>query len=119
MSSGNTEWSVKGLGVEEFDQGNSSGLKFMTSSLPNCTLLACDVFIISYMPDGKLFDRLETFDHLSANSHIVNGQQHTNTSAALRQNVMFSSLSSPDCHLNTIITSLLPESVPQLTSKMC
>jgi GNAT superfamily N-acetyltransferase len=30
MSSGNTEWYVKGLGVEEFDQGNSSGLKFMT-----------------------------------------------------------------------------------------
>ncbi|KAE9380618.1 hypothetical protein N431DRAFT_432901 [Stipitochalara longipes BDJ] len=30
MSSGNTEWYVKGLGVEEFDQRNSSGLKFMT-----------------------------------------------------------------------------------------
>jgi hypothetical protein len=30
MSSGNDAWYEKALGVKEFDQGNKSGLKFMT-----------------------------------------------------------------------------------------
>ena len=30
MSSGNNAWYDKGLGVKEFDQGNESGLKFLT-----------------------------------------------------------------------------------------